>query len=238
MSKSALAKIEEPGSLLTLFSANGIDIQSVGEAMQEAAGSGGVAMSDLERVRIPAGGGTSWSLTDPTGAEIEAKAITGAIVGDTEVRAYWREAFSGGSQPPDCFSPDLETGIGNPGGDCTTCPMAAFGSKNGGPGQACAHRRVLLILTPDTALPRVISVPPSSLKRVRQSFLRAAGMGKAPSKCVWSFGLAKEKNAAGIIYSALDVTYVRDLTPDEQKLVSSFRAAFDPSSVREIVEQD
>ena len=216
-----IVTFENEGGILAV---HGERIQAVVAAVKEAAGAGGMSMSDLEKISIPAGGAISWAVNTMTGEETR-KEIFAAIVGDTETRSYWSAEFDGGNLPPDCSSQDAVTGHGSPGGDCASCPYSQWESAAKGSGQACNHRRVLLLLTPDSAMPVMLSVPPSSLKTVRKDFIRVAGIGVAPKSALWSFTLTSEKNAGGIKYSAVTAKFVRPLTEEELTLCRGFTSA-------------
>ena len=221
--------VKTEGGLLALFQERGVKIEEVAAAVSEAVGSGSLRMSDLERIRLPAGGGTTWTIQGIDG-DVETKELIAAIIGDIEIRAFWKNAYSGGTSPPDCFSRDCETGIGEPGGACETCPNAKFGTRvrpdgKQGKGQACSQRRQLMLFMPDSALPRMLSAPPSSLNRVRRDFVRAAARGIRASRALWAFTLTKEQSSDGIPYSAIEAKPIRKLTPEELILVEDYQRA-------------
>src|SRR5690606_20046028 len=66
-------------------------------------GGEGITQFDLDRVRIPAGGSTMWSVPTLDGEE-ETRVLEGIIIHFTTPRAYWKTPFdeSGGGTPPDC----------------------------------------------------------------------------------------------------------------------------------------
>lgn len=94
------------------------------------------------------------------------------VVDYSTQRAQWSSSLedSGGGSPPDCSSSDGKTGIGEPGGMCgipktdSCCPLNEFGSADKGEGKSCKEFRVLLCVMPDCLMPRVVVLPPSSLK--------------------------------------------------------------------------
>lgn len=123
---------------------------------------------DLSRIKVPAGDDHDFKIETPSGVE-RRTAIIGTIVAFRAARAYWQKPYGvGRSGPPDCSSKDGFIGEGNPGGDCTSCPLAAFNSAraadgSAGPGQACKELRQLLVLLPGQILPHLLGVPPTSL---------------------------------------------------------------------------
>jgi len=161
---------------------------------------------DLERIRIPAGGGTQWELPDGT----TAPAFDAVIIGWSNCRGYWPGSFAGG-EPPQCWSTDGVTGIGDPGGECRRCPYAQFGTAVGADGesrrgQACKAMRRLLLLLPGQALPVLLTLPPTSLRPCRQYMLRLVSSDRlAYWQVITRFGLARQTNRSGIAYSVVSL---------------------------------
>ena len=136
----------------------------VAEIIRENIGNGTIGQFDLDRIKIPAGGATVWSVPTLEGDE-PAKELLGVIVHFQDQRAYWAESFGkgGGGSPPDCSSLDMQVGVGRPGGDCSRCPFAQYGSAvrddgSEGRGQACRSIRALYLLLPNSVLPTMISI--------------------------------------------------------------------------------
>jgi hypothetical protein len=134
-----------------------------------------VTVVDLERIKIPAGGGTVWTLQTLDGEKTE-KELAGVIVCWRDIRSYWAAPMeeSEAGVPPSCSSIDARTGIGEPGGDCRQCRFAQFGSGRSGEGQACKLVKQLFFLRQENVLPEIVNLPPSSLKPARQYFARLA----------------------------------------------------------------
>jgi hypothetical protein len=172
------------------------------------------------RVPIPAGGSTTWEIPLASGVR-KADEIVGVIVARQIVRVYWEKGENGasplGGEPPKCFSPDGHLGTGEPGGDCASCPLAKFGSAtNGSKGQACAQRMNLAMLTEFSALPLIISAPPSSLKALNQYMVALAGESKSYRAVITRIGLRKEANAGGQSYGVLVPSLERPMTAEER----------------------
>ena len=91
-------------------------IQEVRDAVAANLGDSAMSASDLERIKIPAGGGTAWTVQGLDGEEM-LKELSGIIVAWRDTRAYWSVPMeqSDGNMPPDCYSLDARTGIGKPG---------------------------------------------------------------------------------------------------------------------------
>ena len=193
-----------------------VDVAEIREAMEANVGDGQVASGDFDRIKVPAGGSTAWSVQTLDGEEM-VKELVGIIVAWRDTRAYWRTSMEegDGNSPPDCSSIDAKTGVGKPGGDCRECQLAKFGSDGKGDGQACKLIRQLLLIREDNRLPEIVSLPPSSIKSARQYFLRLASRGVPCYGVITKLGLEKTKNNQGIAYSRATLTSGGRLTPEE-----------------------
>jgi hypothetical protein len=177
---------------------------------------------DLPEITVPAGGGTTWELSTVDG-EISEKEVTAVILDSQRVRQYYATKFDGGSAPPDCASPDGVTGIGSPGGDCASCPLAQWGSAENN-SQACGERRHVLLLTAHSNLPVFFNVPPSSLKALKKYLLGLAGAGQSYWTVTTKITLVKAKSATGIEYSQAVFTRVAPLDAKQAAVAAEYRA--------------
>lgn len=202
------------------------------EIMQANLGDGGMSEFDLERIKIPSGGGTSWTVNTLEG-ESMAKELEGVILHWREPRVYYSrgiEEGGGGGQPPDCYSNDGKIGIGNPGGACDKCPLSQWGSDpKGGKGQACKQRRLLFFLRPENLLPDALSVPPTSIKPIKQYFLRLASQAVPFYGVKTRLTLKKEKSDRGIDYARIEAAVASRLTQEELSAVKRYIDALKPS---------
>lgn len=208
MSKDAIAPIEEFSALAP--STEGFSIKEVMHANFPK----GITQNNLLRVKVPAGGATSWEVDTIAGPESK-KSLTGIIVATRDIRAYYDKPFDGSNEPPACYSPDAITGHGEPGGPCAQCPLSKWGSDEKQRGQACSMRRLMLILEEDSILPLVVSAPPGSLRNIENYFGRLSGQRLPHYAVVTSLGLEKDKNPDGIAFARIKPTYQRALRPDE-----------------------
>ncbi|MFZ2648624.1 MAG: hypothetical protein WA210_00835 [Burkholderiaceae bacterium] len=190
---------------------------------------GGISAFDLTRIKVPAGGGITWMVPSLDGPEEAAKTIDGVIVAWSDQRAFWRESFSGAGAPPDCASRDSRIGVGDPGGPCHKCAFAQFGSAppkpgktDAGRGQACKQMRLLFIVRPGDLLPIVVAAPPTSLKAMRDYFIKLAGAGIPYYQAITSLKLAQDKNADGIQYSLVEPRMASQLSDDEAARIKMF----------------
>jgi hypothetical protein len=141
------------------------------EILQENVG-GAITEFDLQRAKVPTGGMTAWVLPSLDGEDEIVQHIDGVIVYHREPRAFWKQSIDegGGNNPPDCSSVDGKLGVGDPGGECSVCPMAEWGSKDHGEsrGQACKQMKLIFLLRPESLLPMALFLPPTSIRPVRQ----------------------------------------------------------------------
>ncbi len=187
---------------------------------------------DLDRVTVPAGGGLTWEVPDIDEGSIAVKTLTGILMHNAPARSYWAIGLDEGGvpQPPDCGSYDLITGVGNPGGDCGTCPLNEWGSDSkGGRGKACAERRFLFMLRPDSYLPLVVQIPSSSIKAINHYFLRLAGRGEAYHSVVTDLALEKAiQGGGGLPYSRVIPSLAQRLITEDVAKVKSIADALKP----------
>jgi len=189
-----------------------------------------LSLFDLQKIKVPAGGGISWEVTDNNGILDSVKSIDCAILLWKFIRGYWKDDLeSGKTSPPDCKSDDGIVGVGNPGGVCEKCPLSKFGTDpKRGRGQACKQKIVLLALMPDKMFPQPIFVPPTSIKAVRSYFLNLTGQNRPFNTVLTNLALRKNKNADGTEYSEVVPTQVGPLEPDLLNRVRAFSEAVRP----------
>jgi len=209
------------------------DAKEIAAIISDNVGPGGITEFDLDRIKVPPGGGRSWEITDEHGGIDSTSALEGVIVAWRDVRAYWSKSIEEGGtdSPPDCSSVDAMTGVGSPGGDCASCPLAEFGtsSRGSGRGQACRSMRTLFLLRPGELLPVVVVVPPSSLKFVRKTFLRLASRRQHFTSVVMRLKLEADKNADGIAFSRIAMQPILSLTPEESTQMRAYGDSLAPT---------
>lgn len=103
----------------------------------------------FDRVKIPSGGATMFELPGDEADEPEmVKEFSAVILHHHPVLQYYKEKYTGGSNPPDCGSFDGVTGEGTPGGVCSTMPPQSVwlrgeqqqSLQNPGAGYSCCGR--------------------------------------------------------------------------------------------------
>jgi hypothetical protein len=199
----------------------------------------------LDKVKVPAGGGTQWEIPTITG-EVSVPTIDGVIVAWKVVRSYYDKPFTGGGEPPVCSSDDGITGIGTPFGeenpvshDCATCALNQWGSS-GKTKKACQERRLLFVLRKDDHLPLMVAIPPASLKETKGFFMRLLQAGVPYWGAMVSLSLTKDKSADGIVFSRVVPKALGILNDEDRAMFQQYasffgnvikRVRFDPSLV-------
>lgn len=173
--------------------------QEISEILQDNLAGQDIGEFDLPRIKIPAGGATTWEVPGLSGIE-STRELQGIVVAFKRTRAYWPDEADTGT-PPVCRSADAILGVGTPGGDCRSCPLAQYGSHENGRGQACAEKEVWFILRPSSFLPVVLSLPGTSLKNAKNYRLALASEAKRLAAVTTTVSLEALKNPAGDPYS-------------------------------------
>ena len=227
---------------------------NVGALMRANLGSEDMAATDiLDRIKVPAGGATFWSVPTLDG-EQPMQALEGIIIYTDRKRAYWKSKGVTGT-PPDCSSADCETGTGDPGGSCVgiqkdgggwevpPCPFNQFGSGinsrgEASKGKACKEVRRLFFLMPGFDMPFIIHAPPASLKNVRLYLGKELPMNRHChfSQAVTKLSLNKVKSAGGDDYAQINPAFVEKLGDEDwaslRKFGESLQAIFSATELR------
>lgn len=179
---------------------------------------------DLDRIKVPAGGATFFSV--PTAEGIKPmEAVEGIVLHIGIRRSYWEDPNPSGV-PPQCYSIDGLHGIGKPGGDCGACPFNQFGSAvkpdgKQGRGKRCREMRLMLIIRPEDRLPMVVLAPPASIKAVKQWLMK---LPVFMFQAVIRLTLQEDKNSDGIKYSKLVPEAIGSISPELAKGLQKYAA--------------
>ncbi len=174
----------------------------------------------FDRIKIPSAGSTVFELPGEDADEPDAvKEFSGVILWHHPLFAYYKNAYVGGNNPPDCGSFDGTTGVGNPGGDCSKCPYNQFGSGANG-SKLCKNRRRIYILREGEIFPLLLSLPTGSLKEFTRYIKRLLGKGYKSNMIVTRFSLKKTVNSGGITYSQAQFVIDRPLKKEEQAVIA------------------
>lgn len=202
-------------------------------ALRENMGGSTISPFDLDVITIPGSGGLSWRVPGLAG-ETEEKRLEGILIFHRTNRAFWRESFdeTGGGTPPDCASDDGILGQGDPGGDCSRCPMNQWGSAQKGRGKACQERHMLFLLRVGEHLPILVNCPPSSLGNVRKYMMRLTSKGVPYYTVATALSLERDKNADGISYSRIVAEPIGAVDPSALQQLAAYREAIIPALQR------
>jgi hypothetical protein len=153
--------------------------------------------------------------------------LEGIVVYFKLTRAYWDPKAASGT-PPACRSHDAVIGIGDPGGQCRTCPLSQFGTAfddkgNPAPGQACNAKEVWFMLRPESFLPIVIALPATSLKGAKAyRFGQLGSAGVQLSSVMTSIKLEVDTSGTGNKYSRAVPTLAGILTQEEAQAARDY----------------
>ena len=173
---------------------------------------------NFERIKIPSGGSTVFEMPGEDGEVETVKDFSAVILYHQTLFAYYKNKYTGGSNPPDCASFDGITGEGAPGGECEACQFNQFGSGENG-AKACKSRRRVYILREGEIFPLLLSLPTCSLKGFTSYMMRVLSKRRNTNSVVTHFSLKKATSNSGVVYSQAHFTVDRPLTPEEYALV-------------------
>lgn len=207
MAKNEVAVVGDNFNLVTL---EGDLAEAIAEEMD------GLGTIPYDRVKIPSGGGIAFEIPGETDEDTEmTKELVGVILFHHPVNAYWRDKFNGGNEQPDCSSQDGKQGVEKDTGvikNCADCPYNQF--KADGTGKDCKNVHRIYILREDNPVPLILSLPPTSIKYMRDYISKRILLkGMRSYHAVTKITLKKEKSQAGIDYSRAAFTFVGKLTP-------------------------
>ena len=200
-----------------------------------------IAVSDLIRVKTPAGGGKTWQYVNSDGAEVECKAITGLLVYYAPLGQLWGSDEPTKGQRPVLTSYDLKTAIrtNDSLGDIDPEQLAAYrigdrtydweamgkegspfgwGSGKGGVGRRIKESRTLAILQPGEAWPVLLSVGGGSLSTVSPFVKR---LKVAHFRVIVSLTLQKVASKSGIDYSQIVPENIGTISREEGLVIKA-----------------
>lgn len=210
------------------------DVQAI---IRDNFGDEGISPADLDRVKMPSGGGTAWEVPTLDGDE-SMKTLEGVIVAWAPPRVMWTiplDDQKGDPEPPDCSSDDGKVGNGlygigsehHPTGDCTTCPMNEWGSAGEDrAGKKCKETRLLYVLLEGGLLPITVSLPPTSIQPLRKYFLRLASSRVPFYGVVTKLALKRVDGQGAIKYAVVEPTVGDRLTPELRAAAKAYGETF------------
>lgn len=186
----------------------------------------GLGTIPFDYAKIPAGGGLAFEVggTDEENPESVSELI-GILLWHHPLNSYWKKELSSGSEPPDCISYDGITGVNRLTGEiqnCKTCSYNQFGSKNRG--KACKNMQKIYFLRESSLIPIVLTLPPTSLKYIRDYLAKQVLLkGLRSHEVVTKITLKREKNAESTAYSRVAFTLLGKLSPVQIEQVNKLR---------------
>lgn len=211
-----------------------MEVDELKQTVEDNLGGDRLSEFDMERYIMPSGKGLTFTVETASNAS-SANELVGVIVFQQNRRTWWEKSkddSDGDNGPPDCSSNDGVHGVGKMadkcGGLCANCPNSKFGSatdKNGVPtkGQACSQKKCLFILKPDSILPSVLMVPPTSLVPLKQYLASLISARKPYYGVVTKITLKSERSKSGKDYGELRFEMVEKI--DDPAVVERFKKA-------------
>jgi hypothetical protein len=185
---------------------------------------------DLPVIKVPSGGKTDWEIPGPNGSEYLPK-LEGILLHFQRTHQYWENPEPDGT-PPQCKSVGPEhkaIGDGVPGGPCHTCPLNRLGTHPKGEGKACTERELWFLLRPNSIMPYVVSLSPTSLGAAadyRRTTL--AGVPIRPTSCITTIELRTDTNKAGQKFARAVPRMAGMLDPVEAQAARDYAQQFRP----------
>lgn len=179
----------------------------------------GLGTMPYDRVKIPSGGGIVFEVPgeDEDNPDM-VKELVGVILHHHPVNAYWENKYSGANEAPDCASLNGKVGIVRETGEkrnCEGCPYNQFAED--GSGKPCKNTHRLYILREGNPIPLILTLPPTSLKFLRDYIGKQILLkGCRCYDVITKITLKKEQNRTGIAYSRVVLSLVDKLS-DEQR---------------------
>ena len=183
----------------------------------------GLSNFQLNQLRIPAGGMTAWEVESLEGTTVEQELEVVLLAMKGNQKSWWAVPIEegGAGVPPSCSSTDGRTGIGvntlaadaAPGEhSCHECNWNQFGTaRNGSNAKDCSDFALLFFFTKGSRIPSLLTVPPTSLRKLQGYVLKLIDAGKRMEGCVTTMRLVKAQSGGGIQYSQLDLGWKADL---------------------------
>lgn len=163
--------VQKPAGALAVSEPSPEVVQRLQDALESLQSFGADGMK-LDTIKFGADG---FTLVD---GEPAVDKFEGIMVFTKQSNVFYEKPFKAGQNlPPDCASSDgirPDSGEKKQHTDCATCPMNQFGSSTTGDGKRCKNTRPTFFLVGAGVIPRVLRVPPTSLKNIKKYALNVA----------------------------------------------------------------
>lgn len=181
----------------------------------------------FDKVKIPAGGTTAFEVPgdDPENPDV-VKELKVIIIDQYPSNAYYKNAYDGTENAPDCSSNDGHQGINSDGEiiNCDNCPNNRYGSAIDGIGKACKNMRKVYILRSGDTFPMLLTLPATSLAPFGKYLQRIVSKGLRPCDVVTKIALKKAESKGGITYAQATFTMEEVLPAEIREKVRKYVA--------------
>lgn len=174
----------------------------------------------FDRISVGSGGMTAFKMPGEGGKVKMLEEIVGVILHNHPANVYYRKAYDGSKNPPDCGSSNGIIGNGDPGGECAKCPYNKFGSSDKNNGKACKNRRMLYILQEGELFPIMLNLPVGSIRNYTDYTKRLLSKKMRVPQVVTRIELEGAQNSGGAEYSKATFKMVRVLNADERAVLN------------------
>lgn len=204
----------------------------------------GLGTIPFDKVKIPSGGSLAFELpTDDEDNPDMVKELVGVILYHHPVNAYWQNKYDGQNNQPDCTSYDGKTGVNTETGECvgcSNCKYNQFGSDENGRGKACKNMHRCYLLREGNPVPILLTLPPSSLKALRDYLGKKVVIkGMRSYQVITKITLKKEQSGDGITYSRAVFTAIGTLEGEKLEMAKQYAENIKASNQNvEITEDD
>lgn len=212
---------------------------------------GGVAESDIRRVKNPSGGGLMFEISNATGEPTYVREMVGVPLFISPRRTLWADKSIGSKERPVCSSNDLINGVkrkddrtgavsipanildlaipGNDDGKCAGCYFNEFETGidgNGKPtaGKRCQESRVVYFLLTGEVLPVKLTIPSGSLGAWNTAIKQVPVRIDQAIIKLW---LTKEKSKSNIEFAGYKAELVKKLNAATIEALASYRKMFE-----------
>lgn len=163
----------------------------------------------LPQIKILHAGAQTFQM--PDGKKVEN--FKGIILDTSPTRAYWASAFTGGKNPPSCWSvdglkPDQRC-ENKESISCAECPHNLWGSDpKGGKGKACKEMARIHFVGEGMHIPYRLVIPPSGIRALDQYMSLLVGKGLHYNHVMTRVDAVEARNDAGIKFTGIELNAV------------------------------
>lgn len=206
------------GADLYLPSEDPAELQQI---LEENMGPEGLDPGALDRAINPQGKSGRWEIPTVDDSDFVSE-VEGVVLFHRLTRSLWEGEF-GESSISRCRSFNGLVGVGDPGGDCTTCPLARFDGDEKPP---CRQAKEIFLLREGELLPTIFRITPGgkAIPNANRYFMRLFSKARLRyHHCVTKMELVPDKSAGGIDFFRPKLSLVGPLSPEDRERIDAFR---------------